>query len=140
MGFPLAMVEWAKFLGSSLGVSGGQLAQAVSMAVDTKGGLRCREFGALNWARVELAEEVGFAAGLPSIGGECPLANATIACCAVVVADERGSQAKGRPPYPAAGGPRIPPGHYPPPACVASGFRIALPGTSRRRDRAKKLQ
>lgn len=47
--------------------------------------------------------------------------------CAVVVADEPG-RAPGPPPYPAAGAPRIPRGHYPPPGECRVWFPDRPPG------------
>lgn len=47
--------------------------------------------------------------------------------CAVVVADEPG-RAPGPPPYPAARGPKIPPGHLPPPGSCRIWFPDRPPG------------
>jgi hypothetical protein len=56
------------------------------------------------------------------------LSVAVLPGCAVVVADEPGSRTPGRPPYPAAGDPQIPPGHYPPPGSCRIWFPDRPPG------------
>jgi hypothetical protein len=56
------------------------------------------------------------------------LSVAVLSGCAVVVAEEPGTRRPGRPPYPAAGGPKIPPGHYPPPGSCRVWFPDRPPG------------